>query len=327
MRALLFLILLLSAFFGGINYLYHDALQQKLALPEALDVHIQRGEGIVSIANQFKEKQWLKNHWAMIVYAYRHNLVRKIQAGTYRITPDMTVEALLHDLTAGKVVVHQFRLVEGKRFRDVQQQLQRESALTQTEWQEADLAARWGLPNASLEGWLLPETYHFDAGARDVDLMRRMHEDLKDYLHHAWNRRAPNLPLETPYEALILASLIEKETAKDSERPEIAGVFIRRLQKKMRLQTDPSVIYGLDLQGANLSRKHLQQDHPHNTYTRAGLPPTPIAMVSRASIDAALHPAAGEALFFVADGQGGHTFSRTYEEHLRAVERLRGLKK
>ena len=175
------------------------------------------------------------------------------------------------------------------------------------------------------EGWFLPETYQFTRGDSDRDILVRAHASMQQALAEAWNQRDDDLPLESPYELLILASIIEKETSLDEERAQVAGVFTRRLKKRMRLQTDPTVIYGMgESFDGDIRRRDLKADTPYNTYTRHGLPPTPIAMPGKASLLAAARPAAGEVLFFVADGKGGHTFSATLEEHQAAVNKLIG---
>ena len=175
------------------------------------------------------------------------------------------------------------------------------------------------------EGWFLPETYQFTRGDSDLDILVRAHRSMRRALEQGWQSRSEDLPLQSPYELLILASIVEKETALDSERADVAGVFVRRLRKGMRLQTDPTVIYGLgESFDGDIRRRDLETDTPYNTYTRGGLPPTPIAMPGRASLQAAARPADGESLYFVADGKGGHTFSVTLEEHQAAVNKLLG---
>jgi UPF0755 protein len=191
-------------------------------------------------------------------------------------------------------------------------------------------SGQWPLVAAELgfehpEGWFLPETYLFVRGDSDLDLLRRAHHAMRVALAEAWASRSADSPLESPYELLVLASIVEKETALEQERGQIAGVFSRRLQRGMRLQTDPSVIYGLgEAFDGDIRRRDLEADTPYNTYTRHGLPPTPIAMPGRASLQAAARPADGAALYFVADGNGGHTFSATLAEHQAAVKRLMG---
>ena len=201
--------------------------------------------------------------------------------------------------------------------------LQTQSALKHTITTQQQLPALLGLPEgSSVEGWLLPETYHYHKGLSDIDVIGIAYANMQSTLSRLWPSRDQGLPYETPYEALIMASLIEKETGTASERPEIAGVFVRRLQKNMRLQTDPAVIYGLgDRYQGNLTRAHLREPGPYNTYLNKGLPPTPIAMPGEAAIFAALHPAAGNALYFVAKGDGSHAFSATLTEHEAAVQR------
>ncbi len=180
-----------------------------------------------------------------------------------------------------------------------------------------------GKPELHAEGWFLPETYYFPTGTTDVEFLHRAHQQMVEALDSVWKNKADNLPYKDPYEVLIMASIIEKETGIAEERPQIAGVFVRRLNKGMRLQTDPTVIYGLgDKFDGNLRRKDLRTDTPYNTYTRFGLPPTPIALASRESLEAAVHPADGKSLYFVATGQDGrHVFSSNLKDHNNAVRR------
>ena len=258
----------------------------------------------------------------------------RIQAGEYAIEPGLTPVALLEKFARGQVIQYRFTIVEGWSVRDLRLALAQDPVLLQTlsGVPDDELLAHIGANTAiqgaedgqAPEGLFLPETYHFTRGMSDVELLRRAHQALRSALATAWQDRADNLPLDSPYEALVLASIIEKETGLPEERGEVAGVFVRRLRLGMRLQTDPTVIYGLgpDFTGS-LTRSHLDTDTPHNTYTRAGLPPTPIALAGRAAIDAALHPAPGDTLYFVARGTGGHVFSRTLQEHNRAVAEYR----
>ena len=177
------------------------------------------------------------------------------------------------------------------------------------------------LPTTSPEGWFLPATYDFRRGATDADLLGRAHRAMLERLEAAWDGRSPDLPYRSAYEALVLASIVEKETAVADERPRVAGVFVRRLKRGMRLEADPTVIYGLGNRfDGNLRRRDLRRDSPYNTYRRKGLPPTPIALPGTASLHAALHPAEGNELFFVATGEGRHVFSATFAEHRRAVD-------
>ena len=178
-------------------------------------------------------------------------------------------------------------------------------------------------PSGKPEGWFLPETYVFIRGDSDLQVLRRAYGDMQEALSRVWSGRDTGLPYETEYELLIMASIIEKETSMASERADIAGVFVRRLLGRLRLETDPTVIYGMgEAYQGNIRRKDLRMDTPYNTYTRHGLPPTPIALHGLSSLQAAAHPAIGDAMFFVASGQGGHTFSITLEAHNKAVKKL-----
>jgi UPF0755 protein len=231
-------------------------------------------------------------------------------------------------LSSGEVIQYRLTLVEGWTFAQLLEALEQDETLEHTLAQDNGHA--WPNVMDSLaidhpEGWFLPETYQFTRGDSDSGILARSHEAMKIALDEAWNARDDDLPLDSPYELLILASIIEKETSLEAERSQIAGVFMRRLKKGMRLQTDPTVIYGMgDSYDGNIRRKDLQADTPYNTYTRSGLPPTPIAMPGRAALMAAGKPEAGDALYFVADGNGGHTFSATLEEHQAAVKKLIG---
>jgi UPF0755 protein len=248
------------------------------------------------------------------------------RAGEYRIEHGVTPPQLLRQLEEGRVIHYEITLIEGWTFAQLIEALDNDPVLEH----ELDIADPWAWDPGVLfegmthpEGWFLPETYRFIRGDSDRDILQRAHAGMNEVLGEAWSQRMPDLPLEEPYELLILASIIEKETAVDAERDRIAGVFTRRLQKGMRLQTDPTVIYGIGPSfDGDIRRRDLRTDTPYNTYTRHGLPPTPIAMPGRKSLFAAANPADGEELYFVADGKGGHTFSRTLAEHQAAVDRL-----
>jgi UPF0755 protein len=250
------------------------------------------------------------------------------RSGEYWLEAGLKPRELLREFAGGWVVQHRVTLIEGWTFRQVVAALGEHPVLEQnldmthpSQWPE-QLA---GLGIEHPEGWFLPETYAFTRGDSDLDILGRAHRAMREALALAWASRDEQLPLETPYELLILASIIEKETSLEEEREQIAGVFVRRLRKGMKLQTDPTVIYGIGASfDGDIRRRDLRTDTPYNTYTRHGLPPTPIAMPGRASLLAAAHPAPGDALFFVANGEGGHTFSATLEEHQSAVNKLLG---
>lgn len=250
------------------------------------------------------------------------------RSGEYQLATGLVPQEVLAELASGRVIQYRLTLVEGWTFAQLAAVLDNNGIL-EHRFDLSD-AAQQAVAVSELdidhpEGWFLPETYQFTRGDSDLDILLRAHRAMRAELEQAWASRAEDLPLSSPYELLTLASIVEKETALDSERREIAGVFTRRLQKGMRLQTDPTVIYGLgETFDGDIRRRDLQADTPYNTYTRHGLPPTPIAMPGRASLQAAARPADGETLFFVADGNGGHTFSITLEEHQAAVNRLLG---
>jgi UPF0755 protein len=248
-----------------------------------------------------------------------------IQAGTYRIERPLTPLELLDKLDRGEVVAVEIAFIEGTTWRQWMTQLGQHPRLRATlaGMPEAEVRTAIGLPEGSPEGWFFPDTYRFAPGSADVEILRRAHAAMKKHLAEAWEARAPDVPLATPYEALILASIVEKETGSRGERALVASVFANRLRKGMRLQTDPSVIYGIGPAfDGNIRKKDLTADTPWNTYTRDGLPPTPIAMPGAASLEAAVKPAKSEFLYFVGKGDGTHQFSRTLEEHNRAVAKF-----
>lgn len=245
-----------------------------------------------------------------------------VQAGTYRMERAMTPVEILDKLNRGEVVAVEIAFIEGTTLRQWLAQLKQHPRVKQTlEGKSLDeVRAAVGLAEGSAEGWLFPDTYRFAPGSADIDILKRAHAAMKKRLAEAWEARDPDVPLKTPYEALILASIVEKETGAAGERPLVASVFANRLRKPMRLQTDPTVIYGIGEKfDGNIRKKDLTTDTPWNTYTRDGLPPTPIAMPGAASLAAATRPAKSEFLYFVGKGDGTHQFSRSLEEHNRAV--------
>lgn len=248
----------------------------------------------------------------------------KLHVGEYALEPGLTPRELLQRMSSGKVVGHRFTIVEGWNIRELRAALARATPLTQetASLDDAALMQAVGAPGQHPEGRFLPETYVYTRGDSDLDILKRAHADMATALDAAWAKRAPDLPLKNKDEALILASIVEKETGLASERPQIAGVFVRRLNTGMLLQTDPTVIYGIGANyRGNIRRVDLQTDTPYNTYTRAGLTPTPIAMPGVDALNAATRPAPGDTLYFVAvgDGSGRHVFSRTLQEHNTAV--------
>ena len=256
-----------------------------------------------------------------------------LKVGEYALDPGITPRQLLLDMRRGKVISYRFTIIEGWNLRQLRAALNAATPLRHetAALDDAALMKRLGHPGQHAEGRFLPETYVYSRGDSDVDLLRRAYAAMDEVLQEAWRSRARDLPLRSAEEALILASIIEKETGVASERPQIAGVFARRLKQGIRLQTDPTVIYGIgSAYDGNIRRRDLQTDTPYNTYTRAGLPPTPIAMPGVDALRAAVNPAPGDTLFFVAlgDGSGSHVFSATLAEHNAAVARyLRQLRR
>ncbi|MDD1795700.1 endolytic transglycosylase MltG [Enterovibrio makurazakiensis] len=260
--------------------------------------------------------QWAR--WA----AKTHPELTRLKAGTYQIKPGMTLSDVFLVARSGKE--HQFAItfVEGSTFKEWRAQLATTEHITHDteDMSEADIAKSLGLSVNKLEGLLLPETYHYVSGESDIAILKRASDQLENTLKQAWEQREASLPIKSEYDLLTLASIIEKETAVDKERGKVASVFVNRLNKGMRLQTDPTVIYGMgDKYDGNIRKKDLRTPTPYNTYTIKGLPPTPIAMSGKASIFAAANPSDTPYFYFVADGLGGHNFSKTLAEHNRAV--------
>ncbi len=295
--------------------------------------HIVSGSSFAAVTGELVSAGIIKDDFWYRLHARWSGEASGIQAGEYLIEEGATPRTLLEQFTRGVVQLYSFTIVEGWNQRDLLQALHAHDAvvasMTDEDWPA--LLEEVGALVAHPEGMFLPETYRFPRNTTDRQLLRQAYALMQQVLDEEWRARSEDTPVTTPYEALILASIVEKETARADERPRISGVFARRLAKPMRLQTDPTVIYGIGPGfDGNLTRKHLQTDTPYNTYTRGGLPPTPIAMPGRAAINAALNPAAGEELYFVATGlgDGSHKFSATKAEHDAAVaEYLQRLRK
>jgi UPF0755 protein len=280
------------------------------------------GAPLRRVATQLAERGVLRRPWLLAAYGRATGQATRIRAGEYQLSSGMTPLDLLEKLVSGQVFLHQLTIVEGWRFSDLLRALRMHPAIAASAIDGAGIMAALGEPDVHPEGQFFPDTYRFPKGTTDLELLRLAHQELKAQLDAAWAERDPNTILKSPYEALILASIVEKETALATERRLIAGVFYQRLRRNMRLQTDPTVIYGLgDAFDGNLRRSDLERDTPYNTYTRNGLPPTPIALPGAASLEAAVRPEVTDAIYFVATGRGdgSHRFSATLEEHDRAV--------
>jgi UPF0755 protein len=292
--------------------------------PITLDVP--RGQPFSKTLEQLAASGVLEHPSWLRAYARAIGADARIKAGEYAVHPGTTPRGLVRLLQSGTVVQHSVTIVEGWTFRDLRRALEKEPLLDNTlaGKDDATVMAALGEEGQAPEGLFFPDTYLFGKGTTDLEILRESRARMNRELEAAWSERATDLPIATPYEALILASIVEKETALAAERPRIAGVFIERLRRGMRLQTDPTVIYGLGPTfDGNLRRADLERDGPYNTYTRTGLPPTPIALPGAAALRAAVAPEERGELYFVATGlpDGSHEFSRTLSEHESAVRR------
>lgn len=302
------------------------SLGAPLTLPSnaPLMFEVPNGSSLTKVAAELAEQGIVRHPRILAWYGRVKGEATRIHAGEYELETGLTARGLLDKLVAGRVYLHQFTIVEGWRFDELLRALRTDPAIVSSGLGGAAIMARLGEPDIKPEGEFYPDTYKFPRGTTDVEFLRRAHEAMQARLERAWAERDADLGLSSPYEVLILASIIEKETALAGERREISGVFNTRLKRGMRLQTDPTVIYGLGNGfDGDLKTRDLTRDTPYNTYTRAGLPPTPIALPSEESLEAAVHPATDGALYFVATGlpDGSHHFSKTLEEHNAAVRR------
>ena len=257
--------------------------------------------------------------------------LNKVKAGTYSLTGVKTLQDLLDMINSGKEAQFSVKFIEGKTFKEWRKNLENAPHLKQTLQGKTDkeIMALLDIPAVAkavyewnnMEGWLYPDTYNYTPNSTDLELLKRSATRLQKALDKAWNERDENLPLADPYQMLILASIVEKETGVAAERPQVASVFINRLKANMKLQTDPTVIYGMgESYNGNIRKKDLETITPYNTYMIEGLPPTPIAMVSESALQAVAHPAKTDFYYFVADGSGGHKFTRNLNEHNKAVQ-------
>jgi UPF0755 protein len=292
---------------------------------ESVTVEIARGEPLAAVAQDLAGRGVLSHPRWFVAYARVLGADSRIRAGEYAIQSGATPATLLQQFERGAVIQRSVTLVEGWTFRDLRRALERADSLRNTlkGKSDAEVMSELGEAGTAPEGLFFPDTYLFSKGTTDREILGRARDRMRRELESAWQARAPGLPLQSAYEALILASIVERETANAEERPRIAGVFVGRLRAGMRLQTDPTVIFGLgNAYDGNLRRADLERDGPYNTYTRAGLPPTPISMPGAASLRAAVRPDDRGELYFVATGlpDGTHRFSRTLAEHEAAVK-------
>lgn len=324
-KLVLVVVALISLVAGGYFYFIHQMdkyLAQPLMIEEAQFVTIASGTSLNRELQQLTEQKWIEDSFVAGWVRRFHPELSQIKTGTYKLQPKMTLQQALALLVSGKEYQFSVTFVEGSRFQEWRDILAKNENIIHllTGLSEFDIAQQLGIEHDKLEGLFLAETYHFTKGTSDVEILKRAHQKLEKFLQVTWEHRQDGLPIQTPYEALILASIIEKETALADERERIAAVFINRLNKRMRLQTDPTVIYGMGhTYKGNIRKKDLRERTPYNTYVISGLPPTPIAMPGEASIYAALNPEQSDYLYFVASGEGGHNFSKTLADHNRAV--------
>jgi UPF0755 protein len=321
-----FLLIIMAVATASFYYDFHRFTGRPLAIPdEGLIYDLKPGTSVIGLAGDLAAAGYLDNPLYFRLLAQYRGAAHRLKAGEYNIPSKITPSDLVTLFTGGEVIQHSLTLIEGWDFAQVLAAINRHEGLVHTlqDLSPKAIMQRLGYPGEHPEGRFYPDTYHFPRGTTDVEFLNRARQRLNAVLDHEWSLRDSNLPLGTSYDALILASIVEKEAALAGERAKIAGVFIRRLGKGMRLQTDPSVIYGMgNAYKGNITRRDLVADTPYNTYLHTGLPPTPICMAGKEAIRAVLHPADGSALYFVARGDGSHYFSATLEEHNIAVQRF-----
>jgi len=309
-------------FIVAFSLLLEKQMNQPLPIEQHQLLTVKQGTSVASFSKELVNKEWIDNRFWLRAYARLQPDKAIIKVGTYQILPNSSLQSLLELVTSGKE--HQFKLtiVEGTTFKQLIIQLQKQSQLTHSlkSLSVEQISKQLGIKQINPEGWFFPETYAFTQGAEDFKVLKRAHVSMQTTLTKLWQERDVGLPFETPYQALIMASIIEKETSYIPEQPLIASVFINRLAKKMRLQTDPTVIYGLgERYQGDITRAHLKEKTAYNTYRINGLPPTPIAMPGLTAIKAALNPASSDYYYFVSQGDGKHVFSQTLTEHNVAV--------
>jgi len=323
-------IIILVVIFYYSSKIYSE-MHKELALTEAESIVFSKGSTIRTLANQLIEKDLLDNKNYFLIWGKLNRQETRLQAGEYLLTPGLTLSGLLNDMVAGNVVQYNITLIEGFTFQQVLKIIQQNPEVTVEleNLSDEEIMKKLGHEGEHPEGRFYPDTYNISRGVSDTELLQRAYDAMQNILEQEWQQRDENLPFKTPYEALIMASIVEKESAVAEERPLIAGLFVNRLRKRMRLQTDPTVIYGIENYDGNIRFRDLRKDTPYNTYTRYGLPPTPIALPGREAIHATLHPDKTEYLYFVAfgDGSGRHVFSTNLKDHEKAVDQYQRKKK
>ncbi len=318
-RLLFTFLLLVLALLGVFAYL----TSTPNSLPRTpIEFSLKPGSSLKGAVIQMKQAGVLENDWGFLMLARISNKATQIKYGNYQLEKPVSYYELLDIISSGRTEQDQLTIVEGQTFKELRSLLNAHGGLSHdsASMSEAEILQKIGATESFAEGLFFPDTYNFSSGSSDLLVLKRSYQTMQRHLQSSWEKRDANLPLETPYQALILASIVEKETGQAVDRPMIASVFTNRLRIKMRLQTDPTVIYGMgDKFDGNLRRRDLTTDTPYNTYTRNGLTPTPIALPGLASIQAALHPTQSNALYFVAKGDGSSHFSSSLSEHNNAV--------
>ena len=321
-KRLLFFILFSALLLAGSIGYYAT---RPLALPTLpFEFSINQGSSLKAAARQMQQAGILPDDWIFVWLARALGKTTQIKAGNYELEAPITRLELLDMMTKGRVSQSELSVIEGWTFNQLRATLNVNSAVRHdtATLSEAEIMQRLGAKEGQAEGLFFPDTYYFASGTSDIKLLKRAYQTMQKHLLESWQTRTQGLPLESPYQALILASIVEKETGQAKDRSMIAGVFTNRLRKGMLLQTDPTVIYGLgEKYDGKLHKSDLQTDTPYNTYTRSGLTPTPIALPGLASLQAALHPAQTDALYFVARGDGSSEFSGTLAQHNNSVNR------
>jgi len=310
--------------FGGFHY-WQKQLDAPITLEERTVYEVPQGAAFMQVIHDLESQGVIDAAWPYRILArVAPQATQGLRAGEFEIDPSMNGRQLIAHLSSDQVVTYRLTVPEGWTFKQMRRLLDQAPKLDHRtrKMSDEEIMAALGHPETYPEGQFFPDTYRYYKGVTDIELLRRAFDRMQQTLKTVWDERDDDLPIDSPYQALILASLIERETGVPSERKEIAGVFTRRLQKGMRLQTDPTVIYGMgESYVGNITRADLQRQNAYNTYVIQGLPPTPIAMPGRGSLEAAVHPADGDTLYFVAKGDGSHQFSRTLQEHNAAVRR------
>lgn len=309
----------------------HSVMHAEIASSDGETIVFTRGSSIRTLANRLIEKGFLTEKNYFLIWGKLNRQETRLQAGEYLIPSGSTLADLLDNMVSGKVVQHGITFIEGSTFRQLLETIHQNPVITKEleNLSDEEIMQRLGHEGEHPEGRFYPDTYYISRGVSDTELLNRAYTAMQKTLEAEWQKREDKLPFESAYDALILASIVEKETAVAEERPLIAGLFINRLRKKMRLQTDPAVIYGIENFDGNIRFRDLRKDTPYNTYTRSGLPPTPIAMPGREAINAVLHPDKTDYLYFVAygDGSGRHVFSTNLQDHEKAVDRYQRKKR